>query len=101
MDQQTGLFLIGYLGLLLPAVVGFFWTERWLYGKKDATRHWLYVSALLVLMASVAFFFQGGSAQGTFFAVLLTLSGSAIGAVLGGIFGQFFVENHQQKNRTN
>ena len=100
MDEQTGLFLIGYVGLLLPAGVGFFWMGDLLYSKKNVTRHWLYAAALLVLMASVAFFFRGGSPQGTFFAVLLPLPGCAVGAMLGGIFGQFFPENHQQEDKT-
>ena len=102
MDEQTGSFLIGYIGLMLPAVVGFFWMEKWLYSKKKVTRHWLYATALLILMVSVAFFFQGGPPGGTFFAVLLPLPGCAVGATLGGIFGQFFPENHQpqQEDKT-
>ena len=100
MDEQTGLFLIGYLGLLLPAGVGFFWMENWLYIKKETTRHWLYVAILLSLMAIVAFSFREGPARSTFFATLLPLPGCGVGAMLGGIFGQFFPENHQEEDKT-
>ncbi|HEY4524076.1 MAG TPA: hypothetical protein VJK04_04390 [Candidatus Paceibacterota bacterium] len=99
MDEQTGLFLIGYMGLLLPAGIGFFWMESWLYSKKKVTRHWLYATTLLVPMVSMVLFFRGGSSRGTFFAVLLPPLACAVGAALGGIFGQFFHENHQQKDK--
>ena len=94
MNEQTGLFLIGYLGLLLPAGVGFFWMENWLYSKKGATRHWVYVVALALMAIVVAFSFREGPARSIFFATLLPLPGCGVGAMLGGIFGQFFPENH-------
>ncbi len=102
MDEQTGSFSIGYVyvGLLLPALVGFFWVENWLYSKKKVTRHWLYAATLLVLMAMVAFFFRGGSPRGTFLAMSLPLPACVVGAMLGGIFGQFFPENHQKEEKT-
>jgi len=96
MDEQMRLFLLGYVGFLLPASVGFFWMENWLYSKKKITRHWLYVGVLLVLMAMMAFFFRGEFPRRTFFAILLPLPACAVGAVLGGSFGQFFPENRQE-----
>ena len=102
MNEQAVPWVIGY-GLLLSAAVGFFWMENWLYSKKDATRHWLYATTLLVLTALVAAFFSwGGSpSRGVFFATLLPLSGCAVGAILGGMFGQFFPENRQDGETSN
>ena len=99
MDEQTGSLLIGYIGLL-SVIVGFFWMENWLYSKKKVARHWLYAVALLVLMVSVVFFLREGSPRGIFFTMLLLISACVVGAILGGIFGQFFHENPQQEDKT-
>ncbi len=88
-----------YGGLLLPAVAGFFWMERWLYGKMEASSHFMFILPIIVLMAIMAFSFWKASPREILFATLLPLPAFAVGAVLGGIFGRFFHENLEGRTK--
>ena len=100
MDEQAVPLALGYFGLLVPAAIGFWWTDDWLYNKRGAARHWLYAVVLLVPVVILAFLFREAYPRGTFFAAtLLPLLGCAVGAVLGAMFGQFF-EHPKQEDKT-
>lgn len=102
MESEYSSFVIIYLGLVLPGAVGFFWMENWLYSKKEATRHWFYLTVQLALVTGMILsFWQKGVTGSILISALLPLSACAVGAVLGGAIGQFFPKDPKKTEPSN
>jgi len=98
MNEQDFKFTVGFL-LVFAAVLGGAWMNSWLYEKKEMTRHWLYVTATIILMAISVFSLRTLEPEVMLLTALLPPVGLAIGAVLGGVFGQFAVQEDRKESQ--